>query len=97
MSAIGLNKVFAFFFIARLTAEDVRKQHPRALANQLETFKLQNERLESQVKSLEHERDRLRTAAKESKASLSKVEKQLEDLEMGQQESENKVLVRTGF
>ena len=37
----------------RLTADDIRKQHPRVLANELETLKAQNQRLETQVHSLE--------------------------------------------
>jgi hypothetical protein len=42
-----------------LTAEDVRKQHPRVLANELETLRLENSRLENQVKAYEKDRKKL--------------------------------------
>lgn len=43
----------------RLTAEDVRKQHPRILANELETLRLENSRLDSQVQVLEKDKKKL--------------------------------------
>lgn len=43
----------------RLTAEDVRKQHPRILANELETLRLENSRLHSQVQVLEKDKKKL--------------------------------------
>ena len=76
-----------------MTAEDIRRQHPRAVANQLETLKLQNEHLEAQVKSLEHEREKLKTSVKDSKASLRKAEKHITDVESAQDQERNKIWV----
>ena len=78
---------------SRLTAEDIRRQHPRAVANQLETLKLQNEHLEAQVRSLEHEREKLKTSVKDSKASLRKAEKHITDVESAQDQERNKIWV----
>ena len=39
----------------RLTADDIRKQHPRVLANELETLRNQNQRLEEQIYTLEQD------------------------------------------
>ena len=76
-----------------MTAEDIRRQHPRAVANQLETLKLQNEHLEAQVRSLEHEREKLKTSVKDSKASLRKAEKHITDVESAQDQERNKIWV----
>ena len=62
---------------SRTTAEDIRRQHPRVLANELDSLRLQNERLETNIKSVEHERDKLKSLLKETKGSLHKVEKDL--------------------
>jgi len=44
----------------RLTADDIRKQHPRVLANELETLRLEKSRLEGQMASLEKDRHQLK-------------------------------------
>lgn len=43
----------------RLTADDIRKQHPRVLANELDTLQLENGRLKSLVTSLEKDLKKL--------------------------------------
>ncbi|XP_060583378.1 uncharacterized protein LOC132739644 [Ruditapes philippinarum] len=63
-----------------LTAEDVRKQHPRVLANELETLRLENSRLENQVKAYEKDRKKLvvqkdlQVKFEENKAALWEME-----------------------
>ena len=54
----------------RITAEEVRRQHPRVVANQIDSVMLSNQRLEKQAKSLERERTVLKSALKESKKAV---------------------------
>ena len=51
----------------RLTSDDIRKQHPRALANQLETLTVSNTRLDDEVRSLQLEQKRLQVALKQAR------------------------------
>ncbi|WAR02066.1 hypothetical protein MAR_008624 [Mya arenaria] len=63
----------------KLTAEDVRRQHPRVLANEFETLRLQNTRLESQIAGLEKDRKKL-VAQEELEHRLESVSKELSAL-----------------
>ncbi|GFS28013.1 hypothetical protein ElyMa_005326800 [Elysia marginata] len=81
---------------SRLTAEEVRRQHPRVIANQIDAVMLSNQRLEKQVKSLEKEKTLLKTALKESKSalhdcetSLAELKKSLEDKQQMLSQQEN--------
>ncbi|KAL3856826.1 hypothetical protein ACJMK2_011540 [Sinanodonta woodiana] len=76
----------------RLTADEVRKQHPRALANQLDTMNVCNERLKTEVLSLEHEQTSLRNSIKELRAENSKLEKQLLGADKKMQEEINQLM-----
>ncbi|XP_012940418.1 early endosome antigen 1 isoform X2 [Aplysia californica] len=75
MTPVKLNKPGR-----RMTAEDVRRQHPRAVANQLETTMAANQRLEKEVKATSHERNRLQASLKECRGKLTSSEKQLVEL-----------------
>nr|KAG5702334.1 hypothetical protein BaRGS_003001 [Batillaria attramentaria] len=66
----------------RLTSDDVRKQHPRTLANQLETLNVCNSRLESELKSAQQEQSQLKSALKHAKASEAGARKELAALEL---------------
>ncbi|KAK3606499.1 hypothetical protein CHS0354_041450 [Potamilus streckersoni] len=76
----------------RLTADEVRKQHPRALANQLDTMNVCNERLKAEVLSLEHEQNFLKNSIKELRAENSKLEKQLLGADQKMQEEINRLM-----
>ncbi|XP_046361465.2 myosin-3-like isoform X2 [Haliotis rufescens] len=80
----------------RLTAEEVRRQHPRAIANQLDTTLVCNERLKSDLKGAEKERDRLKCIVKDLRASLSTKHKLIEELE-AQKENEKTELEQMHF
>ncbi|XP_046554998.1 early endosome antigen 1-like isoform X2 [Haliotis rubra] len=80
----------------RLTAEEVRRQHPRAIANQLDTTLVCNERLKSDLKVAEKERDRLKCIVKDLRASLSTKHKLIEELEV-QKENEKTELEQMHF
>ncbi|XP_067686952.1 protein FAM184A-like isoform X2 [Haliotis asinina] len=80
----------------RLTAEEVRRQHPRAIANQLDTTLVCNERLKSDLKVAEKERDRLKCIVKDLRASLSTKHKLIEELE-AQKENEKAELEQMHF
>ncbi|KAL4221997.1 hypothetical protein ACF0H5_018043 [Mactra antiquata] len=64
----------------KLTAEDVRKQHPRVLANEFETLRLSNARLESQVHNLEKDRKKL-VGFEELQKQFTEKTKVLQELE----------------
>lgn len=78
---------------SRLTAEEVRRQHPRVVANQIDAVMLSNQRLEKQVKSLEKERTALKTALKESKSTLHDHDLLLTELKSSL-EDKQQVLIR---
>ena len=72
--------------VARLTSDDIRKQHPRALANQLETLTVSNSRLESQLRSTEQERKQLQGSLREAKRSVSSQQADIAAVEQSKQE-----------
>ena len=74
--------------VNRLTSDDIRKQHPRALANQLETLTVSNSRLESELRSAEQERRQLQGALKEAKRSAASKQAQIEAAEKQKQDEE---------
>lgn len=74
--------------VNRLTSDDIRKQHPRALANQLETLTVSNSRLESELRSAEQERRQLQGALKEAKKSAASKQAQTEAAEKHKQDEE---------
>ncbi|XP_070205153.1 early endosome antigen 1-like [Littorina saxatilis] len=61
----------------RLTSEDIRKQHPRTLANQLETLTVSNSRLESELRSARQDCKQLQGELKEAKKSTSTIEAEI--------------------
>ena len=65
------------------------------LANEFDSLKQQNERLETNVKSLEHERDKLRSSLKETKGSLHKLEKEMAEKDNGKEADKDKIWVNT--
>lgn len=69
------------FIFIRLTSNDIRKQHPRTLANQLETLAVCNARLEMELQLAERERTRLRASVKEMKAALASREEEKMEVE----------------
>ncbi|KAL8610832.1 hypothetical protein ACOMHN_056687 [Nucella lapillus] len=62
----------------RLTSDDIRKQHPRALANQMETLMVANSRMESQALQQKQEHKRLQGLVKEAKQLASSRQAELE-------------------
>ncbi|KAK0054139.1 early endosome antigen 1 isoform X2 [Biomphalaria pfeifferi] len=69
----------------RLTTEDVRRQHPRTIANQLEATNAANQRLEKEVIASLKERDNLKVALKEAQMKLTTTEKTLETEKVSQE------------
>ena len=65
-----------------MTAEDVRRQHPRAVANQLETTLATNQRLDRDLAVVTQERDKLLSSVKDYKSKLSVSEKHVAELKM---------------
>ena len=74
--------------VNRLTSDDIRKQHPRALANQLETLTVSNSRLESQLRSAEHERKQLQGALKEAKRSAANKQAEIDAAQKQKQDEQ---------
>ncbi|XP_076452249.1 uncharacterized protein LOC143287894 [Babylonia areolata] len=70
----------------RLTSDDIRKQHPRALANQLETLTVTNLRLESQARSAQQEHRRLQGALKEARQAASSRQSELQAADRAREE-----------
>ncbi|XP_059177418.1 protein Daple-like [Physella acuta] len=69
----------------KFTAEEVRRQHPRTVANLLDTTLASNQRLEKEVLTITKDRDHLRCVLKETKAKLATAEKHLETEKQGQE------------
>ncbi|KAK6192149.1 hypothetical protein SNE40_003677 [Patella caerulea] len=65
----------------RMTAEEVRRQHPRIVANQIDTTLVCNEKLQSEIKILTKDNARLKTVIKDLKVKLKTISKELEEFE----------------
>ncbi|XP_055957783.1 kinesin-related protein 4 isoform X2 [Patella vulgata] len=65
----------------RMTAEEVRRQHPRIVANQIDTTLVCNEKLQSEITILTKDNTRLKTVIKDLKVKLKTTCKELEEFE----------------
>ncbi|RUS71540.1 hypothetical protein EGW08_020696, partial [Elysia chlorotica] len=76
---------------SRITAEEVRRQHPRVVANQIDSVMLSNQRLEKQARSFERERAQLRSALKESKSALQERETTITEMKAFLEDNQKKM------
>ncbi|GFO08940.1 hypothetical protein PoB_003544500 [Plakobranchus ocellatus] len=75
----------------RLTAEEVRRQHPRVVANQIETVMLSNQRLEKEVKASEREKNLLKSSLRNIKLTMGEHEATISNLEASLEDSQQKL------
>lgn len=66
-------------FIYRITADEIRKQHPRILANKLDTYALEAERYKLDIGKVEKERDHFKSRITELKAVIKEKQKIIND------------------
>ena len=67
------------YVLFRITAEEIRRQHPRTLANKLDTYALEAERYKQDIGKVEKERDRFKSQITELKSAIKEKQKIIND------------------